>query len=69
MAPRGTPPAVIERVNGVINKALSSEEIKKNLEQQGMVPTGGTPQKFGERIRKEYDRWVRVVQEANIKGE
>ena len=69
MAPRGTPPAIIERVNGVINKALRATEIKKNLEQQGMVPSGGTPQKFGERIRKEYDRWVRVVQEANIKGE
>jgi tripartite-type tricarboxylate transporter receptor subunit TctC len=69
MAPRGTPPAVIERLNGVVNKALSSEDIKKNLEQQGMVPTGGTPQKFGERIRKEYDRWLKVVQEAGIKSE
>jgi tripartite-type tricarboxylate transporter receptor subunit TctC len=69
MAPRGTPTAVIERLNGVINKALGSPEIKKNLEQQGMVATGGTPQQFGERIRKEYDRWVKVVQEANIKAE
>jgi tripartite-type tricarboxylate transporter receptor subunit TctC len=69
MAPRGTPPAIIERLNGVVNKALTSEDIKKNLEQQGMVPTGGTPQKFGERIRKEYDRWLKVVQEANIKSE
>jgi tripartite-type tricarboxylate transporter receptor subunit TctC len=69
MAPRGTPQAVIDRVNAVVNKALESPEIKKNLEQQGMVPTGGTPQKFGERIRKEYDRWLKVVQEANIKAE
>jgi tripartite-type tricarboxylate transporter receptor subunit TctC len=69
MAPRGTPTAVIERLNGVINKALGSPEIKKNLEQQGMVATGGTPQQFGERIRKEYERWIKVVQEANIKPE
>jgi tripartite-type tricarboxylate transporter receptor subunit TctC len=69
MAPRGTPTAVIERLNGVINKALGSPEIKKNLEQQGMVATGGTPQQFGERIRREYERWVKVVHEANIKAE
>jgi tripartite-type tricarboxylate transporter receptor subunit TctC len=69
MAPRGTPPAVIERVNGVVNKALTSPEIKKNLEQQGMVATGGTPQQFGERIRKEYDRWLKFVQEAGLKPE
>jgi tripartite-type tricarboxylate transporter receptor subunit TctC len=69
MTPRGTPPAVIERLNGVINKALASPEIKKNLEQQGMVATGGTPQQFGERIRREYERWVKVVHEAGIKAE
>jgi len=69
MTPRGTPQPIIDRINGIVNKALESAEIKKNLEQQGMVPTGGTPQKFGERIRKEYDRWVKVVQEANIKAE
>jgi tripartite-type tricarboxylate transporter receptor subunit TctC len=69
MAPRGTPPAVIERINGVVNKALTSPEIKKNLEQQGMVATGGTPQQFGDRIRKEYERWVKVVQEAGLKPE
>jgi len=69
MAPRGTPQPIIDRINGVVNKALEGAEIKKNLEQQGMVPTGGTPQKFGERIRKEYERWLKVVQEANIKAE
>ena len=69
MAPRGTPQPIIDRLNAVINKALEQPEMKKNLEQQGMVPTGGTPQKFGERIRKEYDRWVKIVAEANIKAE
>jgi hypothetical protein len=43
--------------------------IKNNLEVQGMIPSGGTPQRFGERIRKDYDRWVKVVREQNIKPE
>lgn len=32
-----------------------------------MVPSRGTPQRFDERIRKDYDRWVKVVREQNIK--
>ncbi len=69
MAPRGTPQPIIDRVNDAINKALQTADMKKNLDAQGMVATGGTPQKFGERIRGEYERWVKVVQEAGIKAE
>ncbi len=69
MAPRGTPQAVIDRLNAAINKALEEADMKKNLDGQGMAPTGGTPQKFGERIRREYDRWVKVIDTAGIKPE
>jgi len=67
MVPHGTPPAIIKQLNAVINKALESPEIKKNLEKDGMVSTGGTPEKFGERINKDYSNWLKVVKEANIK--
>ena len=69
MAPRGTPPAVIDRLNAAVNRFLQESDMKKNLEAQGMVPSGGTPQRFGERIRKDYDRWVKVVREQNIRPE
>ncbi len=69
MAPRGTPQAIIDRLNAAVNKSLESPDMKKNLEAQGLIATGGTPQKFGERIRSEYDRWVKVVNEAGIKVE
>ena len=69
MAPRGTPQAIIDRLNAAVNKALELPDMKKNLEAQGMIATGGTPQKFGERIRSEYDRWVKVVKESGIKPE
>jgi len=67
MAPRGTPQPVIERLNASINKALGDPAVKKILESDGMLPSGGTPQQFGERIRKDYDRWTRVVKEAGLK--
>ncbi len=69
MAPRGTPQPIIEQLNAALNKALQSPDMKKNLEAQGMIGTGGTPQKFGERINREYDRWLKVVKDSDIKVE
>jgi tripartite-type tricarboxylate transporter receptor subunit TctC len=69
MAPKSTPPAMIERLNAAVNKFLQEPEMKKNLDAQGMIPSGGTPEKFGQRIRKDYERWLRVVKEAGIKAE
>ena len=69
LAPKGTPPAMIERLNAAVNKFLQEPEMKKNLDLQGMIPSGGTPEKFGQRIRKDYERWLRVVKEAGIKAD
>jgi tripartite-type tricarboxylate transporter receptor subunit TctC len=69
MAPKGTPPATIERLNAAVNRFLQEPEMKKNLDVQGMIPSGGAPEKFGQRIRKDYERWLRVVKEAGIKAE
>jgi tripartite-type tricarboxylate transporter receptor subunit TctC len=67
MAPRGTPQPILDRLNAGINKALQDVAIKKSLERDGMLPSGGTPAQFGERIRKDYDRWVKVAKEVGIK--
>ena len=69
MAPKGTPRPIIDRLNGAINKFLQEPEMKKNLDGQGMVPSGGTPEKFDKRIRGDYERWLKVVRDANIKIE
>jgi len=67
MTPRGTPQSIIDRLNAAVNKSLQDADMKKNLDSQGMIPTGGTPQHFDQRIRKDYERWVRVVKESNIR--
>ena len=69
VTPRGTPPAIIERLNGALNKILQHAEMKKNLESQGMATTVGTPEEFNRRIRNDYERWTKVVQRAGIKPE
>lgn len=67
MAPRGTPQPIIDTLNAAINKALQDPQIKKNLEGDGMMPSGGKPQQFDERIRKDYARWTRVVKAVGLK--
>jgi tripartite-type tricarboxylate transporter receptor subunit TctC len=69
MTPRGTPQPVIDRLNAAINKALGDPAVKKVLETDGMVASGGTPQQFDQRIRKDFERWDKVVKERGIKPE
>lgn len=69
MAPTGTPPAIIGRLNATVNAILRDVEMKKNLESHGMTTAGGTPARFAERMGKDYDRWVEVVRRAAIKAE
>ena len=67
MTPRGTPQPIIQALNAAINKGLQDAAIKQSLERDGMTPSGGTPQDFDQRIRKDYERWTRVVKEVGLK--
>jgi len=66
MAPKGVPQPIMDRLNGAINDILKMDDIKKNLESEGMQATGGAPEAFGKRIRADYERWLKVVKDANI---
>ena len=68
MAVAGTPPAIINQLNSVINRALETPEMKKGLEKDGMIPTGGTPDKVAQRIKNDYNNWIKVIKSANIKA-
>ncbi len=67
MTPRGTPQPIIQQLNAAINKALQDTAVKQTLERDGMTPSGGTPQDFDQRIRKDYERWTKVVKDIGLK--
>jgi tripartite-type tricarboxylate transporter receptor subunit TctC len=67
--PKGTPQAIVDRLNAEVNKVLQEDGIKKTLVAQGMAASGGTPTAFAARVKKEYDDWVKVVREAKLKIE
>ena len=66
-APKGTPPAIVAKLNAAVNRALREPDIEKNFVASGLQITGGTPQRFDERIRKELARWNKVVAAAGIR--
>ena len=66
MVPRGTPQALIDRLNGALNEILKMDDVKASLEREGMRATGGTPEDFGKRIHTDYARWVKLVDSGKV---
>ena len=67
VAPTGTPPDAVKRLNAAIGEFLKGEDIKKRLAGFGLGTSGaGTPESTGDFIRREQDRWRALEQELNI---
>ncbi|KAB7568937.1 tripartite tricarboxylate transporter substrate binding protein, partial [Verminephrobacter sp. Larva24] len=66
LAPAGTPPAIVERLNQEIRKALQMPQIRDKLHAQGMQAVGSSAAEFAAHIRAETDKWRRVVTDARI---
>lgn len=65
----GTPPHVIERLNGELNRALHSADLVAKLAELGVSPAGGSPEEFRELIAREIRNWTEIARAANIKAE
>jgi len=66
-APKGTPKAVIDRLNASARKALAAAEVRRQLEPQGDAPVGSSVADFSTFVRAEHKHWVTFVQSAGIK--
>jgi tripartite-type tricarboxylate transporter receptor subunit TctC len=69
VAPAGTPPAVVQALNGAAQKSLAQPEVRERLLALASPPVGGTPEQFASYIDREIDKWARVIRAANIKPE
>ncbi|WP_096357436.1 Bug family tripartite tricarboxylate transporter substrate binding protein [Variibacter gotjawalensis] len=66
-APKGTPPAVIKKLNDTINAALKDPNILARIEELGGIPMGGTPEEFGAVVKSETEKWAKVVEFSGVK--
>jgi tripartite-type tricarboxylate transporter receptor subunit TctC len=67
MAPRGTPPAVVQRMSAAIAEALQDPETKRRLQTAYFDPVGSTPQELADFMRKELRLWRPVIERAGLK--
>jgi tripartite-type tricarboxylate transporter receptor subunit TctC len=66
MAPAGTPKAVVDKLNAEINKVIAKPEVKAAWDKQGAVALTMTPAEFDAYLRKDIEKWARVVKAANL---
>ena len=69
LAPKGTPPAVVGRMNAVSNEILADPAVKKRLADMGATTLGGTSQQLAEHLGAETEKWARVVRDARIQAQ
>jgi tripartite-type tricarboxylate transporter receptor subunit TctC len=69
IAPAGTPPEAIARLNAAVAKALARPDIRARFVDAGSDPSASTPEQFGRMIRADLARWKQVIVAANIRIE
>lgn len=71
LAPAGTPPAIVERLNKEVRAALQSDPIKQRQQEdcQSPPPSANSPQDFAQRVRQHWLSWGKLIQGANIRIE
>ncbi len=67
LAPAGTPPDIVNRVQQEVAKSLNTAAIKEKMLSQGAIPGGNTPAEFASHIDAEHKKWAQVVKVSGAK--
>ena len=67
MAPKGTPKAVVDKLNEAVSKIAAQPDVRQIWLKQGATPMVMTPDVFDHYIRADIDKWARVIKTAQIK--
>lgn len=67
MAPKGTPKAVIDKLNDTVNLALRQPDVRQQWSKQGATPLIMTPQAFDKYLQDDIAKWSAVIKSADIR--
>jgi tripartite-type tricarboxylate transporter receptor subunit TctC len=67
LAPKGTPPAIVERLNREVLAVLAEDDVRKYMATAGIEIVGSTPSEFGTFFRHEKDLWAKVIRDTGAK--
>lgn len=66
LAPKNTPPAILDKLNATVNDILHDPEVKRKLTEMGASPLGGSRQALAEHLAEETVKWGKIVRASNI---
>ena len=67
LAPAGTPPEIVNKIQQEIAKAMARPDVKDKMLAQGAIPSGNTPAEFAKHIDAEIKKWAGVVKASGAK--
>jgi tripartite-type tricarboxylate transporter receptor subunit TctC len=65
-APRGTPPAVIERIQREVRRVLDSPDVKTAFDRSGTYVVATNPKALGDLMRTDFEKWGKVAREIKL---
>lgn len=69
LAPKGTPPAIVNRLNEAVSKIVGQPDVQQAWAKQGAVPLVMNPPAFDKYIRNDVAKWAKVIKAAHIKAD
>jgi tripartite-type tricarboxylate transporter receptor subunit TctC len=69
LAPKATPPAIVELLNRKLRDTIADPVVAARFEKGGLDPVTSSPAEYGEFLRKELEKWRRVIRERNIRAD
>jgi tripartite-type tricarboxylate transporter receptor subunit TctC len=67
MAPKGTPKAIVDKLNEAVSKIASQPDVKQQWAKQGAAPIVLNPMQFDKYLQDDIAKWAGVIKSANIK--
>lgn len=68
-APAGTPAPVVKTLHRAFAQAVQAPDVQELFARQGVTPYGSTPEEFRKVLRRDIDKWAKVIRTANIRVE
>ncbi len=69
MAPAGTPRPVIDFLNAEVQRILTLSEVREKFAALGADPTPGTPERFGQVMAADAEKWGKVIKQAGVRAD
>jgi tripartite-type tricarboxylate transporter receptor subunit TctC len=69
LAPAGTPPPIIDRLNKELRALVNTDQVKQRIQAEGGDPLTSTPQEYAKDLDEEERKWATLIKKLNLKVE